>query len=326
MQVESWDLNQETQHRGNIAKMRREYELRRKEQEQRWDYQFGELMGQEGLKTAAVKEDLHRTDLKVDASEGQKTRMTKGEVLRDGMKFDEDHRGRVITEKQDVDHYRNMTMAQLEAKRTEMMDEVERDRLELAMAMKAKEQLHAQKLKTTQQEQDFKTQQMAMQTGSTERIMSKALESGAADSAALKEMMRQQTMQKMADRDADKVESVAKADAARYQVETMKETQDRDRDYQLKMAGQSADLMQSAKQNVPQTLVQGGADKTHTVIPAGGKAGQVACPHCGAGVQSGWKACPACGKGIGGSGGGCPHCGADVQPGWKACPACGNQI
>jgi len=329
MQVESWDLNQETQHRGNIAKMRRDYDLRRKEQEQRWDHAYGELMGREGLKTAGVKEDLHRTDLKVDAAEGQKTRMTKGTVLRSGVTADEDLRQRKDTETQDTDHYREQTNAELDAKRKAMMDEVDRDRLELEMAMKAKEQLHQQKMTSSQQDIDYKQQQMAMQTGSTERIMSKALESGAADSASLKEMMRQQTMQKMADRESDKVDSVAKADAARYNMDTARQVQDRDRDYQLKMAGQSSDMMQSAKQNVPHTLVQGGKQpSTHTHVQAGGSTpikGGTSCPTCGAGVQAGWKACPACGNKIA-SAPTCPQCGANIQAGWKACPGCGNQL
>ena len=342
--VEQWDLNQQTQHMGNLAKMRREYELRRQDQEQRWDYEYGEMMGREGLKTGTLKEDLHRQDLTVDAQQGQQNRTTQGDVLRSGLVhdekvrqsgtgFDEGYRQTTKTHDEDVRYTGSKGNVELDLKRKAMMDEVERDKLELEMAMKAKEQLHGQKLAETKQDQDFKTQQMSMQTGSTERIMAKALDTGAADSAALREMMRQQSMQKMADRESDKVKSVSEADAARYHMETYEKAQDRDRDYQLKMAGQSADLMQSAKPNVPQTLVQGGGNnQTATVVHAGDgvrgpgvQGGGMPCPHCGGNVMPGWKACPACGEKVM-QASNCPNCNMPTKPGWKACPGCGNKL
>jgi len=347
--VEKWDIDQETQHQGDLSKMRREYENTRKQQEQKWDYQMGELQGQEGLKTGALKEDLHRGDLVVDAQEGQKTRQTQGEVLRSGVVsdervrqqgsgFDENYRETGKVHDEDVRYTRDKSNVELDAKRKAMMDETERDRLELEMAMKAKDQLHQEKLRETQQDQDFKTKQMDMQTGSTERIMSKALDSGAADSAALREMMRQQTMQKMADRESDKVKSTADSDAARYNMDTYKESQDRDREYQLRMAGQSADLMQAAKPNVPHTLVEGGGNTStvlHPDAPVGGGngvgAGPVAtgtCPSCGAAVQTRWKACPGCGEKLNfaGTTSICPNCRVQLKPGWKACPECGQKL
>jgi hypothetical protein len=329
--VEQWDLNQETQHQANLSKLRREYEDKRKVQEQNWDYQMGDLMGQEGLKTAALKEDLHRGDLTVDATQGQQTRTTVGDVTRSGLVADERMRQTTRINDEDIRVMRAKGMTQVEIDRAVRQNEVDMDRQELEMAMKAKEQLHQQKLRETQQDQDFKTKQMDMQTGSTERIMSKALDTGAADSAALRELMRQQTMQKMADRESDKVKSVADSDSARYNMDTYNAAQDRDRQYQLRMAGQSADLMQASKPNTPQTLVQGGGagvvlreDVNRTPQPSGG----ATCPNCGAGVQPRWKACPGCGEklNLAPQMSTCPNCSAQVKAGWKACPECGNKM
>jgi hypothetical protein len=335
--VEKWDLDQETQHQGNLARMRREYEDKRKIQEQNWDYQMGDLMGQEGLKTAAVKEDLHRGDLTVDAQQGQQTRTTQGDVTRSGMVADERYRQTTKINDEDIRVMRAKGMTQADIDRAVRQNEVDMDRQELEMAMKAKDQLHQQKMQETQQDQDFKTKQMDMQTSSTEKIMSKALDSGAADSAALREMMRQQTMQKMADRESDKVKSTADSDAARYNMDTYERSQDRDREYQLRMAGQSADLMQASKPNVPHTLVQGG-NGTATVLhpdaapPGGGPVVPVStatCPSCGAAVQQRWKACPGCGEKLSFAAPKtvtCPGCGNPVKAGWKACPECGQKM
>jgi|GEM_PF-2486920 len=335
--VEQWDLNQETQHQANLSKMRREYEDKRKVQEQNWDYQMGDLMGQEGLKTAALKEDLHRGDLTVDAQQGQATRTTQGDVTRSGMVADERYRQTTKINDEDIRVMRAKGMTQADIDRAVRQNEVDMDRQELEMAMKAKDQLHQQKMQETQQDQDFKVKQMDMQTGSTERIMSKALDSGAADSAALRELMRQQTMQKMADRESDKVKSVADSDSARYNMDTYNAAQDRDRQYQLRMAGQSADLMSAAKPNTPQTLVQGGVGGgpggagvvLHEEAPRAPQAsGGAVCPSCGAAVQPRWKACPGCGEklNLAPQSVACPGCGAQVKVGWKACPECGQKM
>jgi hypothetical protein len=334
--VEQWDLNQETQHQANLSKMRREYEDKRKVQEQYWDSQMGDLMGQEGLKTAALKEDLHRGDLTVDAQQGQATRATVGDVTRSGMVADERYRQTTKINDEDIRVMRQKGLTQAEIDRAVRQNQVDMDRQELEMAMKAKDQLHQQKLRETQQDQDFKTKQMDMQTGSTERIMSRALDTGAADSSALREMMRQQTMQKMADREGDKVKSVADADAARYNMDTYNAAQDRDRQYQVRMAGQSADLMQAAKPNTPQTLVQGASGVTPVVysgpaqggIPPPGPSGGAVCPSCGASVQPRWKACPGCGEklNLAPQSITCPGCGSQAKAGWKACPECGQKL
>lgn len=84
----------------------------------------------------------------------------------------------------------------------------------------------------------------------------------------------------------------------KYDLDTYKEAEDRERDYQLKMTEQTAKLMQAAKQDMPRTLVQGGASagvEMRQVDVEGGSS----CPKCNASVPSGSKFCPECGEQFG---------------------------
>jgi len=185
--------------------------------------------------------------------------------------------------------------------------EYEQDQKELELALGAKAKMQEMKLAKmqketdlrmaeTQQDIDYKTRQLAMQTASTERLMEKGLEDGAVDSKAMQEMLRQQTMQKMADRSDEKVKAMAEAEAVRYQLETYKSAEDRERVHEVAMMDESSKLMERSKQHIPHTLIQGGGAHTPVIAPTGGgeKEGTIVCPTCGAPIQAGWKACPAC--------------------------------
>jgi RNA polymerase subunit RPABC4/transcription elongation factor Spt4 len=118
--------------------------------------------------------------------------------------------------------------------------------------------------------------------------------------------------------------------------------QDRDRQYQNQVYGQSANMMQAAKQNVPTTYVAGGGGsgvQTYMGIPAGqaqpavpaqqaAAAAGGACSSCGEALKPNWKSCPACGTAVPvvAAGGACAKCGAATKPNWKACPECGTQL
>jgi len=103
----------------------------------------------------------------------------------------------------------------------------------------------------------FMNQQMAMLTGSIERVLALAGETGTLDSATIQEAFKQQTLQKAQDRSEDVAVAFAEADGKRNGLDTFK-------------AG-----LEEGK----------GLD-----APSGG------CSGCGKDIEPGWKRCPFCGK------------------------------
>jgi RNA polymerase subunit RPABC4/transcription elongation factor Spt4 len=89
--------------------------------------------------------------------------------------------------------------------------------------------------------------------------------------------------------------------------------------------------MESAKQNVPETLVQGGGitPKVNLSIPAGQpddkQYGGLKCRKCNYSLQAGWKSCPFCGEPVVSIPPKC-GCGASLEAGWKVCPFCGKPV
>ncbi len=184
---------------------------------------------------------------------------------------------------------------EFERRRKEL--EADLDRREMEELTRQFEAVQRAKRERQKQEQDFMTQQMTIQTGSTERIMEQAIEKGVADPAALREMMRQQTLQRALDRDDAKVESLGKAEAAKYQMDTYKEAEDRERRHQSDMAEQAARMMEASKQGVPDTLVQGGGVTPVVHVSAQADTSNISkCSKCGQPVRAGWRFCPACGE------------------------------
>jgi rubrerythrin len=180
------------------------------------------------------------------------------------------------------------------------------------------------KITRQKQEQDFMKEQMNIQTGSIERMAAEGV-----DGSIIRDIAKQQTMQRAMDRSDAKVESAAQADAAMANLNTFKEAEERERKHQVDMTGQSAKMMDAAKQNVPDTLVQGGGAEPNVFIPTGRPGGAqgplMKCPKCGFTLQPNMKFCPSCGEPVASAPLKCT-CGATLEPGWKICPFCGKPI
>ena len=220
---------------------------------------------------------------------------------------------------------------ELEKEKRQRDMEAEQERKELEAATAALIEIQKQRAIKEKQNQDFMTQQMNIQMGSIERLASQGIEKGVVDGATLQEIARQQTAQRALDRSDAKVDSTSKADAAKANVDTFKDAEERERKHQVDMTGQSAKMMESAKQNVPETLVQGGGirPKVNVSISAGQPDdkpyGSLKCRKCNGFLQTGWKHCPSCGEPITNGLAKC-SCGAALETGWKACPFCGKLI
>ncbi len=100
---------------------------------------------------------------------------------------------------------------------------------------------------------------------------------------------------KKVDADVEKTKAEMEAEKAKHNMETYKEAEDREREHRKDMMDKEAKLMESAKQDVPNTLVQG-TDRTSTSIESGSSSEKEdTCPTCGTPVERDWQNCPTCG-------------------------------
>lgn len=185
----------------------------------------------------------------------------------------------------------------------------------------------------------IKLEESMARMGMQERLIAQALSSGAADAGVIKTMLEESTKQEYATTSDAKVESVYTAEAAKHDLKTFKEAEDRERMHQVDMTKRSADMMRPAKQEPNWTVVAGipvmggqtGQSNIHVTIPSQSKETPVAkkeadaaCPNCSADIKVGWKACPYCGQSLGKQK--CSSCEGELESNWKACPNCGTAI
>jgi hypothetical protein len=265
-----YDAEENAYHLSMLGNIRRKHEYDLKIQESQWDLTVGDVKGEERITTERFLADMERNKVQ----------------------FDEDIR----RDREKIELSKEERKSVLETDRERQSMELERDREEMDVSMDAFDRVQAAKRQRMGMDHDFKTKQMEVQTGSSERIMEKAIESGAVDSEAVQEMLRQQTMQKMADRDSEKVKALSEAEGKRYERDAYLAAEDREREYETKRMDLSAKQMEAAKQNVPKTLVHGATSTPAVTHLSSDETAKETCPHCNGAIQSNWKACPSCGK------------------------------
>lgn len=86
------------------------------------------------------------------------------------------------------------------------------------------------------------------------------------------------------------------AEKAKYGLEAYEKAIEKERTRQKEIVGETAKLMQAAKQEVPHTLVQGAERPTPVVRIEPGEEYHLKCSHCGEPLKKGWKVCPSCGE------------------------------
>lgn len=244
---------------GRLGDLRREHENLKKRQEYDYNLKLGEVSGEETLKTTR----------------------TEREVGREKIQYDEQLR-----------QYKTMREA-----------ETEGDWKELQHALEAKRQLDEMQIKRFQEtelarektDQEFKMRQMGMQDATQKQMLDLLKQSGQVSPEVLQEMLRQQTIQKMADREAEKVKAVSEAEKARYELGTYKEAEERERKHEVERRKADAELMKAAKQELPRTLVQGPATPVVAVREEVKEKEEASvCPECGEPIKEKWKICPSC--------------------------------
>jgi hypothetical protein len=299
-------------HKRHLADMQRNLDIDLTRVDNLKQLKIAEAKGDEDLKAVFVSGEVNRANI----LDGKRLNVAQIDIQIATLQLS------VRREEKDIEF-------EFEKRRKELDAELERKEME--NALNAFEVIQKNKKERQKQEQDFMTQQMNIQTGSIERLASQGIEKGVVDGATLQEIARQQTAQRALDRSDAKVDSTSKADAAKANVNTFKDAEDRERKHQVDMTGQSAKMMESAKQNVPETLVQGGGftPKVNLSIPAGQpddkQYGGLKCSKCNYSLQAGWKSCPFCGEPVVSIPPKC-GCGASLEAGWKVCPFCGKPV
>jgi len=231
-----------------------------------------------------INQEAARKVAETQGDEAAETAKMAAQVEREALAADEKLRQQKAAADAQLEVQQRAMDMQMDAKKKE----AELDMMELNSALEMKKKMQEQKLARQQaqaeleaarkqqeteleirkfqekelaqqrEEQTFKTQQMAMQTGATERVLKMAQETGSLDPDTVKEMMKQQTLQKAMDRSEGTATAFAQAEGQRSSMDAFKQGM-------------------SASQAPP--------------APVG-----PTCPHCSGSVQAEWKACPSCGN------------------------------
>jgi hypothetical protein len=342
----------EFEHEREIREREREQEIRRIELANLQELRVAEEEGDQELLDIALQGDLRRQAMegggRLDTAKiGQQIERINLEIQREQVDLDlwtEQKRQSMEQERKDREEERERQRKDRDAERERQKEREIHDQTmsEFELIQQKKQERQQQALDAQQAQMETQAQaqqaQMETQTQAQQDLLSKALDKGITDSSMMSEFLRQQTMQKAVDRSDNVAESASQAEAARHNIETYKEAEDRERRHQVDMTQQAASMMEASKQQPGSTIVtgagtpQGGATNVNVVsgqpqgqavpqTPASGKN----CPSCGGEVQESWKVCPACGNALS-AGPVCPSCGGEIQEGWKACPACGNAL
>jgi hypothetical protein len=177
----------------------------------------------------------------------------------------------------------------------------------------------------------IKLEETQSRMGMTERLISQAIPTGIVTADVLLSFLAQNTEQEYATTSDAKVDSRAKAQAARNNLDAFKEAEDREMKHQVDMTGQAAKMMESAKQNVPDTLVQGGGitPNVHVSVPSDQPVRQsdpvIRCRKCNNPLIPGGKFCQECSEPVSRKENKC-SCGASIESGWEYCPFCAKKV
>lgn len=94
--------------------------------------------------------------------------------------------------------------------------------------------------------------------------------------------------------DVDKERVRGDVERSKYNIDTMERTQDRERQFHRDQIDDMSKLTHAAKQNVPNTVVSGGATPVIGIDAGGGVQPTKTC-ECGEPLKPKWKVCPSCG-------------------------------
>lgn len=309
----NWALTEAEKQQLHLNQQRREEDLKDFEN----SVKIGELRRQNQIDGASIENLQRLKTLTTKGDEEERTLVLKYELGRVALQDDQRLGTAAIDDK--------IHALQMVMKKREVDLDIYADREEMNIAVEG--------FKVVQENKRLRDQQ---RIDTQEKVTLAALERGIKPSD-LKDFYREQTLQRMAADGSDaQVQAMAQAEADGRNLDTYREAEDRERRFHGDSTRLSADLMQAAKPEMPQTLVQGGTPSTHMMIdgsatpkPAAAPKNALVCS-CGEPLESGWKACPVCRAPVlqpqAAAGGTCPNCREPVKPTWKVCPSCEHRL
>jgi hypothetical protein len=278
MQLQSWNGVQDLYHSGVLADLRRQQEKAMQEQSDKWARVRGDVAGEESVTTQRVISEKDRDQIAADADVKRQTTTASGLEGVATMRTGEEVR------RVDMQHTQDMKM-----KRDELGFQKDKEFTRLDVEGREDEQDATQIKRLVEVKKDMKAHAVDQDI---KRFQGIDLEAKKTDSMTALELARIEA-------EKAKALAAAEADKARYSMDTFTRAEDRERAHQYQMTGLSSNMMQASKQNVPQTLVQGGGF-TSTSVGGARPADEdtTMCPNCGEKVRKG-KFCLSCGAKLG---------------------------
>ena len=278
MQLQSWNGVQDLYHSGVLADLRRQQEKAMTEQSDKWARVRGDVAGEESVTTQRVISEHDRDQIAADADVKRQTTTATGLEGIATMRTGEE------VKRTDMQHTQDMKM-----KRDDLGFQKDKEFTRLDVEGREDEQDATQIKRLVEIKKDMKSHAVDQDI---KRFQGIDLEAKKTDSMTALELARIE---------AEKAKAIAAAesDKARYSMDTFTRAEDRERAHQYQMTGLSSNMMQASKQNVPQTLVQGGGFTSTSVGgPKPADEDTTMCPNCGEKVRKG-KFCLSCGAKLG---------------------------
>jgi hypothetical protein len=324
-----------------VNERKREYEVDKNDLEMKWAITFGEEAGkirlsqmkQDGSLSEDEKRRMHELAMR-KAEEDEKLRLEK-------LKHDEEIRLKIEEQKlreREAEHKRKIESDE-ETSAMDMfikLQDKKRERItaEQAVARQGISSTDEQLKEMNRQAHEFRMQLANPQTPA-DRLpyITEALKQITEE---IKHAQAEGTKRQASAVGGDTNVAFMNAEGQKHNLETARQTEDRERAHDLNRRRSDADLLDAAKPNVPQYVGGGGymqpqqpALNVVTIQGSGSSQPQqsgTTCPGCGEPVKPKWKVCPECKHPLQKKSSTCPGCGIETISNWKACPECGKKL
>jgi hypothetical protein len=297
-----------------INERNREYDIDRNHMEKQWAMKFGIQAGQDRLDSMKLEAAIKAEKMAIEHALEMKKKEHDQALDMKQREYDQAIDLKKKEEMADVEIQRirddaRLTTEEKEAKIAMVMFEQiqiqkrERIKADQAIARQGISSTDEQLKEMNRQAHEFRMQLANPQTP-TDRLpyISEALKQITEE---IKQAQAEGTKRQASAVGGDASVAFMNAEGQKHNLETARQTEDRERAHDIHRRRTDADLMEASKQNVPQYVGSGGtmapqpAVNVVTVNQDQPHSSQKdACPNCGENVKPKWKVCPGCGASL----------------------------